>query len=412
MDDGSRMHLDDDKMSLQSKIAGGGRDLGETASEEETRLCPACGRVVTFVQGKCTNCDYKPGQSGGYNDAAALRQAMGGTSSAPRVLLIVLLLLVVGAVAYFAYNALSKKDGTQQPDVPESAAPSARPAAGASTAGGTAPESHPGALSQVTLDDDWHLTLRTAIASGNDAWKAAGKSCYAYRYRVTETVIPATSQTVSITLFCGGKDAAACMEPPGDAPLRSGMREFMDKLAAHDGVVSSLQLVATDGEELADPKDVYLRYGYYYGKEHMDRIQSVIDSIEGHKSADGTYPLTIDSSYSTSPIKTQGGLGFTPGGFGYLPVFETDGSGNIVMGSGSGLASFQPKAVKGYYLLMYTTKETDGIDLYSSEDLRYYTDNILPFPYQPEAPVHNMRLKPDGKPDGIACVVKDGKLLE
>ncbi len=414
MDDDSRMHLDDDKMSLQSKIAGGGRDLGEQAGEQESRLCPACGRVTTFVQGKCSNCDYKIGQSASFNEATALRDVLEGGSTgggAMRVVLVILVLAALGVIGYFVYNAMAKKGESTPEPAAATTAPRTTPAepAPATTA---APDSHPGTLSQVTLDDDWHASLRTAIASGNDAWKAAGKSCFAYRYRVTETLIPAQSQTVSITLFCGGKDATACLEAPDDEALRLAMKGFTDKLAAHDGVASSLQLAATGGDELADPKDVYLRYGYYYGKEHMDRIQSVIDSIENRKSPAGSYPIAIDSSFSTSPIKTEGGLGFVPGGFGYLPVFETDGSGNIVMGSGSGLASFEPKSVKGYYLLMYTTKETDGLDLYSAEDLRYYTDNILPFPYQPEKPIHNMRLKADGKADGIACVVKDGKLQE
>ena len=43
-------HLDDAEMTLQSKLRGGGRDAGEAAAEEVTRLCQGCGRVTTFVQ--------------------------------------------------------------------------------------------------------------------------------------------------------------------------------------------------------------------------------------------------------------------------------------------------------------------------------------------------------------------------
>ena len=53
-------HLADDQMSLKSKLGGGGRDLGEQSATEQLRLCPACGRVTTFVQGVCSNCDYRP----------------------------------------------------------------------------------------------------------------------------------------------------------------------------------------------------------------------------------------------------------------------------------------------------------------------------------------------------------------
>jgi hypothetical protein len=50
------------------------------------------------------------------------------------------------------------------------------------------------------------------------------------------------------------------------------------------------------------------------------------------------------------------------------------------------------------------------MDIYSQADLNYYTQKISPFPYKPQGPVHNMPLTKDGKPDGVACVVKNGKL--
>ena len=413
MDDDKRMHLDDEQMSLQSKIAGGGRDLGDEAGDESLRLCPACGRVTTFVQGKCSNCDYKPGRAAGIEEAAMIRMQSEGVSSgggAMRGLLIVLVVIALGVIGYFVYTGIARKNEGDQTNP----APPAQKETPADTAASNAkpPATHAGTLNPVTIDEAFYDSLKQAIAAADQALKGAGKDCYVYRYRATDNTVPATSQTVSITLFCGGKDAASCVDIPGDQTIRTAMKQFTDDLAQHEGVISSLNLEATEGKEAPDPKDTYLRYGYYFGLEHMDRVQPVIDGIEAYKSSSSGYPSTIASSMSNTPFQTEGGLSFVAGGFGYLPLFETDGSGNIVMGSGSGVASYEPKSVTGYYLVMYAVKETMGLDMYSDDDYRYYQDKILPFPYEPKSPVHNMQLHPDGKPDGIACIIKNGKLQE
>lgn len=415
MDDDKRMHLDDEQMSLQSKIAGGGRDLGEEASTESLRLCPACGRVTTYVQGKCSNCDYKPGRSAGIEEAAAIRMQYEGASGgggAMRGVLIALAVIALAVIAYFVYTGVRKKNASEEDNTADK--PTAATAAPADSTPGAVkpPATHAGTLSAVTLDQAFYDSLNQAITDADQALKDAGKDCFVYRYRAIENVVPATSQTISITLYCGGKDAGQCTAPPDDKTLRTALQAFMDGLTQHEGVITSLNLYATDGKEAPDSKDTYLRYGYYFGLEHMDRIQPVIDALEAFKKESGKYPNSISRNFSSATIQTDGGLSFVPGGFGYLPIFETDGSGNIIMGSGSGVAAYEPKSVSGYYLVMYTVKENLGLDMYSDEDYNYYQEKILPFPYEPKTPVHNMPLHPDGKPDGIACIVKNGKLQD
>lgn len=415
MDDDKRMHLDDEQMSLQSKIAGGGRDLGEEAGDESLRLCPACGRVTTFVQGKCSNCDYKPGRAAGIEEAAAIRmqtEGAGSGSGALRGLLIVLAVIALGVIAYFVYTGVTRKNDSGATNA--AAKPEKENGAPADSAANTAkpPATHAGTLNPVTLDQAFYDSLKLAITGADKALKDAGKDCYIYRLRATDNLVPAISQTISITLYCGGKDAPQCTTAPDDQTLRTALQQFMDGLAQHEGVITSLNLQATEGKEPADTKDTYLRYGYYYGLEHMDRLKPVIDAIETYKQDNGEYPSSISSNFASVTIQTEGGLSFLPNGFGYLPIFETDSSGNIIMGSGSGVASYQPKSVSGYYLLMYAAQENLGLDMYSVEDFTYYQEKILPFPYEPKSPVHNMQLHPDGKPDGIACIVKNGKLQE
>ena len=98
-------------------------------------------------------------------------------------------------------------------------------------------------------------------------------------------------------------------------------------------------------------------------------------------------------------------------GYGYVPVFEADSNGKVIMGQGSGIAAFKPDSCDGYYLFCYTTTESMGLDRYGLDAIIYYREKISPFPYQPKSPITNVTLEPDGKPDGIACVVKDGELV-
>ena len=413
MDNEPKMHLDDEQMSLQSKIAGGGRDKGAEAGAEELRLCPACGRVTTFVQGKCSNCDYKPGMPAGVSEAVSIRRLEGGGSGTGwRVLVVVLIIAVLGVGGYFLFTSLGKHGTPQGGPESSTAKPSTAPATSATRPPTTAaaPESHPGTLAAVAIDDDFHADLKAVIEEGNQAWKSAGTDCYAYRYGVSETTVTAVSQTVSISLYCGGADAGKAVEPPGNQPMRDAIQSFVEGLNQRPGVSASAGIYSTGGKEAPDPQDVYLRYGYYYGLEHMSDLQKVMDGLAEVKRSGGSYPDLLARGLGGVEYNTKGSLGFEAGGLGYLPVYKTDAKGDIIMGQGSGVASFQPEAVTGYYLVRFLDVPTAGLDMYSPEDYQYYVTYILPFPYQPEGPVHNMPLHPDGKPDGIACIIKTGEL--
>jgi hypothetical protein len=69
-------------MSLGSKLRGGGRGLGGEAPGETIRLCPACGRVTSFIDDTCSNCKHKLG-SGGYEELREIRGLATGTANCP-----------------------------------------------------------------------------------------------------------------------------------------------------------------------------------------------------------------------------------------------------------------------------------------------------------------------------------------
>jgi hypothetical protein len=276
----------------------------------------------------------------------------------------------------------------------------------------TPPETHPGALAVLTIDDAFHTKLKTALEAGNTAFQEAGVKCYVYRYRVIDNIIPSTSQTINISLYLGGEQAEDYLTPPENEPLTTALKPVLDEIEQHAGVIVSVSYSAATDEEPADAKDVYLRYGKDFGLEHMDQLQPVIDALAKYRTEAGTYPDQLPPNIIVPQIKTNGTLEFLANGFGYLPVYESDAKGNIIMGTGKGLASFKPKAATGYYLVLYAGAESEGLDQFSNADYRYYKDNILPFPYEPKIPVNNMEFHPDGAPDGIACVVKNGKLQD
>jgi hypothetical protein len=343
-------HLADDKMSLKSKLGGGGRDLGEQSATEQLRLCPGCGRVTTFVQGVCSNCDYRPGAQDVQTAPPFAYQAAGGSSSATRVLLILLIVIVLAAAGYFGWKMFAKPGASTEPPLatssgtaPDETAGSSAAAGGASGAtagrgldgsGAAVDDTHPGSLQAIVFDEALHSEIKQALEAGNAAWKAAGSECYIYRYRLFESTVPATSQVVRITAFAGGANAELATVDPGDAPFRTALKPLLDKLQAHPGVSVTLLLESLNGSEAPDPKDVYIRYGYYFGLEHMDELQPLIDALKTKYDDDGEYPLQLSSNITRPMINTNGGLYFTPNGFGYLPVFKTDAAGKIVMGQG------------------------------------------------------------------------------
>jgi hypothetical protein len=398
-------YLADDQQSLDSRLKGGGRDLSAEAGSEHARLCPSCGAVTNFVQGKCSNCGHKlgaqpmpPPEAG--VPAYGLPAAGSGSPLVRNILIVVIVVVVLAAIVYFFVT--SQGGGTDESEAELAIAGSP----GVSTSAG-----HAGGLNAVTIDDYFHDDARLALEAGNQAWADAGVDCYVYRYSVFEHTEPAQSQSVRITAFLGGEDAAASIEPPADGPFRTATAAFIDKLTGRAGVDASIFLMATDGEEAPAPSDVYIRYGYYYGLEHFDEIEPIILALKSIKNSEGQYPLSLSESIVRPVIRTNGGLSFMSNGYGYVPVFKTDSAGKIIMGQGSGISAFKPDACTGYYLFRYTTTESMGLDRYGLDAIIYYREKISPFPYQPKSPITNVELEPDGKPDGIACIVKDGELV-
>lgn len=261
-----------------------------------------------------------------------------------------------------------------------------------------------------TIDDAFYAKLRDALAAANTELEQKAPGNYIYRYSLQERTERAVSQVLNISLFLGGKEADKLAQSE-DGTVAAALKGYTDSLAAREGVSVVLLRHSTKGDEPAGEKDFYLRYGYYWGREHMAQIKDVTDALEGYKQGEAKhYPGSLLSAMPSA--KSRGNMSFEAGGYGYLPIYATDGSGNIRMGTGGGVSSYYPEAVTDYYLFVFLREPTEGIDAFSPEDVQYFIDNISPFPYKPDGPVHNVTLHPDGKPDGVACVVKNGELLK
>ncbi|MCC7479342.1 hypothetical protein IT575_12920 [bacterium] len=320
-----------------------------------------------------------------------------GINATPIIIgLAVVLLIVVG---FFTLPSLLKKD---------------TPATGGGTAGqGSMASSDvegeaPVGLEPYVIDDFFYGELEEAIKLANERSKSDGY--YAYRYGVLEKTDRGISQSISITAYLGGEGADAAAGEGGGQSFRDAMQPYLDGLNAREGVVATLFLRSTGGKEAMGENDRWLVYGKYYFLEHETQIKDILAAINGYKTAEGQYPsslLTADPG-----AKTRGNPTFEAGGFGYLPVFKTDSAGNIIMGSGSGIASYNPEECVGYYLLVFLREPDQGLDVMRPDDLKYYIDNISPFPYKPGKALKNAGLNPDGKPDGVACLIKNGEVVD
>lgn len=407
-EEGQATHLADDQMSLQSKLAGGGRDAGEQAGAEYTKLCPACKSVTQFVQGVCTKCNYRDGdplpEDTGFAAGYEPQGMSPGLITGLVVALIVVVLIILGFIfGPKLFGGGGDKDGGSTTSQPVAATGTSAQATGEEGA-------FAGGFNAVVIDDAFLQQLAGVLEDGNAAWEAAGSGCYVYRYNIFEDTVPATSQLLRVTAFLGGTDAEACAIAPGDQPLRDAVQAYIDGLDARPGVSASIRLEYLPDGSYPESDDVYLRYGYWYGKDHWSDLQPIVENLEAAKESSG-YPGMLREGMLRGNLKTRGGFFFIADGAGYLPIYKTDASGNIIMGTGSGLSSFMPEECTDYLLVLYTRREKDGLDLFGDEGIVYYREHIQPFPYEPQEPITNMPLNPDGEPDGIACIVKTGQLV-
>jgi hypothetical protein len=375
--------------------------------KREQRLCIGCNKVTEFVDDRCLNCGYRLGSStpGGAEAAFTVGEAYGAPAGGGlKWAVAVIAILVIAAVGWFVVWPMLSADDRVATD-----AKTTVPEAGETPAEGEADAGFVGGLKPVEFNDDFKLRVTTALRAANDAWSKAGTDAYVYRYNLYEKTVPATSQEVAITGFVHGADAAQAITDDGSKLFRAAMDGLLASLNDQPGVEARLALETNPEFELPSPNDVYVVYGYAYGRENWEQIEEVIDAIEGYKQAYGQYPIALDSSVKND-LRTKGNPTFSASGFGYIPVFRTDGSGNIVMGSGGGMASLNPAEITGYYLLAFTRDPGEGLDFYSPADIDYYTQKISPFPYSPRERIRNMPLRPDGKADGIAAIIKNGEL--
>ncbi|MCH7471791.1 hypothetical protein IIA79_02435 [bacterium] len=391
-------------LRLQATLRGADPGLAEGKLEKETRLCPGCSAVTEFVNGKCSNCDFKLGTAGQGPQSPFHAPAARADNPALKIVLIVLIVGVLVAAVAMLWPRIS---GSPSDTGGESSSAAAPP--GGSTASGG---SFPGDLDELSIDEAFHEDLKDALRVGSLAWEEEGVDCYVYRYKLYEETVPTISRTIRITAYVGGEDAAAAARPPGDAPFRMAISSYTDSVNEHPGVEASIRLVFTDGAEPPATSDVYVRYGYYFGKEHMDDLQPIIDALRWSKENEGQYPVSLSKDIVSPSIRTNGNINFIPRGFGYIPVFKVDSGGNVIMGHGKGRAAFLPEECLSYYLVMFTKKSSEGLDMLSPQDIAYYTDKISRFPYKPSKPIQNMPMNPDGEPDGIACIVRNGILLK
>jgi len=202
-------YLADDQQSLQSRIGGGGRDLGPESKEEVTRLCLGCGKVTTFVQGQCSSCGYKLAGAGGTAPPEMLAprfSAAGGVGSVIRIAVIVVVVLAVIVVVGVLILRAGGGDGGET-DEQQAAAPldEARSA--------TAPAGD-GQLNAVTINSTFHGELVGVLEGGNGAWTNADVNAYVYRYGISNEMVPGRSQTIRVSAYVGGDGAETAVAAP------------------------------------------------------------------------------------------------------------------------------------------------------------------------------------------------------
>lgn len=405
----------DDAVELPDQVAPGrdadplapaaaalpGGPIGEPVVE---RLCPTCSAVRKIKGGRCSSCGYVFPLGAAQSAGAARSEdhshpayaqpefddGAGGTRTGIFALIAVLV-LGLGAAVWFFVVPLLRSD----PAPVEAVAPGEGTIASVQT---------------VNLDDAFRERAAAAFQQANANLETAGIDGYVYRLNLVELSIPGQSQDIVFNAYVGGSEAAQVRAETGQELVRAAVGELLDELSARQNVRAYMELHPAT-EELPDSRDIYLVYGYHYGRENWDEIGTVVDAIEAHKQLEGQYPLKIGPTLVTG-LRTKGNPNFMARGFGYIPLFRTDSAGTVVMGTGSGLAGLSPAEVTGYYLLAFTDAPPKGLDFYSPADLNYYLQRISPYPYAATQPVKNMPLTPDGEPDGIGALVHNGKLVE
>lgn len=393
----------DPGVALHMKLGGAGTpvepDYAESSVAEQalprerisgTRLCPGCNRVVEFREGICPECGFEFKASfaapPAFESVAVDRAEAGGQLM--KIVLIVALVAVLGfVISRVDFSFLSSDKGQ-----------------GSTTDSGIVEP-----FIAIQVDDDFRHTLSEQLSASLDAWSATGVDAYVYRFSVKNTLEPAVSQRIQISAYVGGEEADTAIVAPADQPFRLAMADYVRSYSDKQGLTFSIDLLSTHGEADISDSDQYVRWGYYYGMEHMNELQQVANAVEKYRTREGELPHSL-SSVSANMHLEHRGFAFIPGGWGYLPIFEADSSGTVPFGTGS-KAELYPRKITGYYLVRYLSSTEFGVDLWSDEEKTYYLNKITPLPCVQKGKLHNATFTPDGKPDGIACVLHNGELV-
>ena len=387
----------DTGVALHMKLGGAGDpirpdDRPEVARVEGNRLCPGCNKIVEFKAGVCPECGFEFQRSSAappeFDSVPAVSAVAGG-----QVLKIVLIVALVAVLAFVVsrIDFASLGSGGDQ--------------------GSTAETEYSEPFVAVHLDDEFHHTLSEQLMATEDAWLKTGVDAYVYRYGIKETLEPGKSQRIVINAYVGGADADSAIEEPGDQPFRLAMADYARLYSNRTAVDFSIKLQSTQGSAEVLESDKYVRWGYYYGLEHMTELNQVTAAIERYRQKEGELPHTLAGVSANMPLENRG-FSFVASGWGYLPVFATDASGTVVFGTGSTKAELYPREITGYYLVRYLGSTGMGVDLWSEEEKTYYLNRITPLPCVQKSKLRNVSLTPDGEPDGIACVMHNGELLK
>jgi hypothetical protein len=355
-----------------------------------TRLCPGCNRVVEFREGVCPECSFEF-QSAHVTppafEAAVVDRAEAG-GQLLKIVMIVALVAVLGfVISRVDFSFLSSDKGQ-----------------GSTTDTGIVEP-----FIAIQIDDDFRHTLAEQLTANAEAWTATGVDAYVYRFGVREMLEPGVSQRIVISAYVGGGEADAAIVAPADQPFRLAMADYVRSYSDKQGLTFSIDLLSTGGEAEINSDDQYVRWGYYYGREHLAELQQVADAIEKYRSREGELPRSL-SSVSANMHLEHRGFAFIPGGWGYLPVFEADSSGTVPFGTGS-KAELYPRKITGYYLVRYLSSTDFGVDIWSDEEKTYYLNRITPLPCVQKGKLHNATFTPDGKADGVACLMHNGELV-
>ena len=131
-----------------------------------------------------------------------------------------------------------------------------------------------------------------------------------------DATVPATRQDVTITAYLGGQDAQTCSVEPGLQPFHQATSAWLETLNGQLGVNAIIRLTYNVDGTFPSDEDHYLRYGYWYGRDHWSLLKPVVDNLESQKQSQGQYPDMLAERLLGGKLQTRGGMFFVASGVG------------------------------------------------------------------------------------------------